>query len=200
MYSLICQLLFSGSSTIGALHTVKSAWTEIKVKAQVLLKILFQGALWTDFYISNLKVQCIEVDLCSMYSPRPCATPIDKGYALDLHILRLTYVAYTEVDLCSAEALICHPADKGLCPRPAVCSGWLLLGLQPEALIYHPTDKGYVLDLQEKIEQLLKNKIMEWRSRFITRWNRHCTQIMRKLLPRCVHTRSRLLCHLRIGK
>lgn len=24
---------------------------------------------------------------------------------------------------------------------------------------------------------------MEWRSRYITRWNRHCTQIMRKLLP-----------------
>ncbi|KAL8612721.1 hypothetical protein ACOMHN_025372 [Nucella lapillus] len=56
--------------------------------------------------------------------------------------------------------------------------------IQPEALIYHPADKGYVLDLQEKIEQMLKNKIMEWRSRFITRWNRHCTQIMRKLLPK----------------
>ncbi|KAK7488454.1 hypothetical protein BaRGS_00020239, partial [Batillaria attramentaria] len=56
--------------------------------------------------------------------------------------------------------------------------------IQPEALIYHPSDKGYVLDLQEKIEQLLKNKIMEWRSRFITRWNRHCTQIMRRLLPK----------------
>lgn len=56
--------------------------------------------------------------------------------------------------------------------------------VQPEALIYHPPDKGYVLDLQEKIEQLLKNKIMEWRSRFITRWNRHCTQIMRRLLPK----------------
>lgn len=75
-----------------------------------------------------------------------------------------------------------------------------MLGLQPEALIYHPTDKGYILDLQEKIEQLLKNKIMEWRSRFITRWNRHCTQIMRKLLPRCVRARSRLLCYLKYRK
>jgi coiled-coil and C2 domain-containing protein 2A len=56
--------------------------------------------------------------------------------------------------------------------------------VQPEALIYHAVEKGYQLDLQEKIEQLLKNKIMEWRSRFITRWNRHCTQIMRRLLPK----------------
>nr|XP_022316561.1 coiled-coil and C2 domain-containing protein 2A-like isoform X3 [Crassostrea virginica] len=54
---------------------------------------------------------------------------------------------------------------------------------QPEKLYYKPTNKNAVLDLQEKIETLLKNKIMEWRSRLITRWNRHCTQIMRKLLP-----------------
>lgn len=54
---------------------------------------------------------------------------------------------------------------------------------QPERLYYKPTNKNAVLDLQEKIETLLKNKIMEWRSRLITRWNRHCTQIMRKLLP-----------------
>ncbi|KAK3580952.1 hypothetical protein CHS0354_006977 [Potamilus streckersoni] len=55
--------------------------------------------------------------------------------------------------------------------------------VQPEALYYFSTDKVYVRDLQEKIEQMLKNKIMDWRSRHITRWNRHCTQIIRKLLP-----------------
>lgn len=31
---------------------------------------------------------------------------------------------------------------------------------------------------------MLKNKMMEWRSRHITRWNRHCTQIMRRILPK----------------
>ncbi|XP_046545533.1 LOW QUALITY PROTEIN: coiled-coil and C2 domain-containing protein 2A-like [Haliotis rubra] len=58
-----------------------------------------------------------------------------------------------------------------------------LSSIQPEALVYTGTNKNYVMDLQEKIEQMLKNKMMEWRSRYITRWNRHCTQIMRKLLP-----------------
>lgn len=61
-----------------------------------------------------------------------------------------------------------------------------LASVQPAELFYHRKDKKFdsmVLELQERIEQLLKNKIMEWRSRYITRWNRHCTQIMRKLLP-----------------
>ncbi|XP_059159082.1 coiled-coil and C2 domain-containing protein 2A-like isoform X2 [Physella acuta] len=62
-----------------------------------------------------------------------------------------------------------------------------LASVQPNVLTYRRKDKkfeGLVMELQEKIEQLLKNKIMEWRSRYITRWNRHCTQIMRKLLPK----------------
>ncbi|XP_013080825.2 coiled-coil and C2 domain-containing protein 2A-like isoform X2 [Biomphalaria glabrata] len=62
-----------------------------------------------------------------------------------------------------------------------------LASCQPNQLHYRRKDKkfeGLVMELQEKIEQLLKNKIMEWRSRYITRWNRHCTQIMRKLLPK----------------
>lgn len=54
--------------------------------------------------------------------------------------------------------------------------------IQPETLFYF-TAKKNVVELQEKLEQHLKNKIMEWRSRYITRWNRHCTQIMRRLLP-----------------
>ncbi|PVD23406.1 hypothetical protein C0Q70_16675 [Pomacea canaliculata] len=72
--------------------------------------------------------------------------------------------------------------------------------IQPEALIYHPYDKGYILDLQEKIEQLLKNKIMEWRSHFITRWNRHCTQIMRKLLPRLEENCGQAIDHQELGE
>ncbi|CAL1540858.1 unnamed protein product [Lymnaea stagnalis] len=62
-----------------------------------------------------------------------------------------------------------------------------LASVQPNELNYHRKDKKFdnlVTELQEKIEQLLKNKIMEWRSRYIPRWNRHCMQIMRKLLPK----------------
>jgi coiled-coil and C2 domain-containing protein 2A len=59
----------------------------------------------------------------------------------------------------------------------------IFLVLQPDALYYFPTDKDYVVELQEKIQSTLKNKIMDWRSRYITRWNRHCTQVMRKMLP-----------------
>ncbi|XP_050400906.2 coiled-coil and C2 domain-containing protein 2A [Patella vulgata] len=60
----------------------------------------------------------------------------------------------------------------------------VLGAIQPERLHYIDTDKKHAEDLQEKIEQLLKNKIMDWRSRTLTRWNRHCTKMMRKLLPK----------------
>ncbi|ESO88285.1 hypothetical protein LOTGIDRAFT_219375 [Lottia gigantea] len=59
----------------------------------------------------------------------------------------------------------------------------MLGSIQPEMLQYVATDKKHAEDLQERIEQHLKNKIMDWRSRTLTRWNRHCTKIMRKLLP-----------------
>ncbi|XP_052775366.1 coiled-coil and C2 domain-containing protein 2A-like isoform X2 [Mya arenaria] len=58
-----------------------------------------------------------------------------------------------------------------------------LQSIQPDSLYYYPTDKDYVTELQEKIMHVLKNKIMDWRARYITRWNRHCSQIMRKTLP-----------------
>ncbi|XP_052236209.1 coiled-coil and C2 domain-containing protein 2A-like isoform X5 [Dreissena polymorpha] len=58
-----------------------------------------------------------------------------------------------------------------------------LQSIQPERLYYLQTDKDFVTELQEKIQHVLKNKVMDWRSRYITRWNRHCSQIMRKTLP-----------------
>ncbi|XP_069126939.1 coiled-coil and C2 domain-containing protein 2A-like [Argopecten irradians] len=58
-----------------------------------------------------------------------------------------------------------------------------LPSIQPEALRYINSDPNGARDIQEKIENMLKNRIMKWRSRYITRWNRHCTQIMRKILP-----------------
>lgn len=54
--------------------------------------------------------------------------------------------------------------------------------LQPENLIYVPTENSFVLDLQDKIERTLKERMMEWRPRHITRWNRYCMQAFRSLL------------------
>ncbi len=63
-------------------------------------------------------------------------------------------------------------------PHPGLSS------IQPENLIYIPTNKIEVLDIQEKIERTLKEKIMEWRPRHITRWNRYCNQAFRDLLKK----------------
>lgn len=70
------------------------------------------------------------------------------------------------------------------------CVIWILYKiiclLQPEGLIYHPTDQEFVLNLQDKIERQLKDRVMEWRPRHITRWNRYCMQAFRSLLARLV--------------
>lgn len=61
-------------------------------------------------------------------------------------------------------------------PRPA------LLSIQKEVLEYKRVDQEYVTGLQEKIEKILRDKVMSWRPRFVTRWNRFCTQAFRSLL------------------
>ncbi|KAJ7389194.1 Coiled-coil and C2 domain-containing protein 2A, partial [Desmophyllum pertusum] len=61
-------------------------------------------------------------------------------------------------------------------PRPA------LLSNQREILEYKRVDQEYVTGLQDKIEKMLRDKIMSWRPRFVTRWNRYCTQAFRSLL------------------
>lgn len=61
-------------------------------------------------------------------------------------------------------------------PRPG------LLSNQREILDYKRVDQEYVIGLQEKIEKMLREKIMSWRPRFVTRWNRYCTQAFRSLL------------------
>ncbi|XP_067386470.1 coiled-coil and C2 domain-containing protein 2A isoform X2 [Emydura macquarii macquarii] len=58
-----------------------------------------------------------------------------------------------------------------------------LSSVQPEELIYQCTDKAAALELQGRIEKILKEKIMEWRSRHLTRWNRYCTSTLRHFLP-----------------
>ncbi|XP_030418965.1 coiled-coil and C2 domain-containing protein 2A isoform X2 [Gopherus evgoodei] len=58
-----------------------------------------------------------------------------------------------------------------------------LSSVQPEELIYQHIDKAAALELQGRIEKILKEKIMEWRPRHLTRWNRYCTSTLRHFLP-----------------
>ncbi|XP_027944104.1 coiled-coil and C2 domain-containing protein 2A [Eumetopias jubatus] len=58
-----------------------------------------------------------------------------------------------------------------------------LSSVQPEELIYQRTDKAAAAELQDRIEKILKEKIMDWRPRHLTRWNRYCTSALRHFLP-----------------
>ncbi|XP_070608497.1 protein CC2D2B isoform X1 [Erythrolamprus reginae] len=56
--------------------------------------------------------------------------------------------------------------------------------VQPEKIFYVATDVSLVNELQNRIERILKNKIMEWRSHLPTRWHRQCTSVLRQILPK----------------
>ncbi|XP_054458283.1 coiled-coil and C2 domain-containing protein 2A [Anoplopoma fimbria] len=59
-----------------------------------------------------------------------------------------------------------------------------LSSVQPEELVYRHTDKAAAAELQDRIEKILKEKIMEWRPRHPTRWNRYCTTTLKQFLPK----------------
>ncbi|CAL1593027.1 unnamed protein product [Knipowitschia caucasica] len=59
-----------------------------------------------------------------------------------------------------------------------------LSSVQPEQMMYHNTDKSAVAELQDRIEKILKEKIMEWRPRHVTRWNRFCCSALKQFLPK----------------
>nr|XP_056711092.1 coiled-coil and C2 domain-containing protein 2A [Euleptes europaea] len=58
-----------------------------------------------------------------------------------------------------------------------------LSSVQPEAVFYQHVDKAAALELQGRLEKILKEKIMDWRPRNLTRWNRYCTSALRHFLP-----------------
>ncbi|CAH2299842.1 coiled-coil and C2 domain-containing 2A isoform X1 [Pelobates cultripes] len=62
-------------------------------------------------------------------------------------------------------------------PNPGLAS------VQPDDLTYDRPDKTAAAELQDRIEKILKEKIMEWRPRHPTRWNRYCTSTLRHFLP-----------------
>ncbi|XP_074640810.1 coiled-coil and C2 domain-containing protein 2A-like isoform X2 [Tubulanus polymorphus] len=68
-----------------------------------------------------------------------------------------------------------------------------LSSVQPDTLDYYPTEQKYVLDLQDKLEKKLKEKIMEWRPRSVTRWNRHCMLAFRQILSQLEENRGKAL-------
>ncbi|XP_021108771.1 protein CC2D2B isoform X2 [Heterocephalus glaber] len=67
---------------------------------------------------------------------------------------------------------------------PKSFQGTKVQSIQPEEIIYSDTNKNMVEDLKNRIERTLKCKIMEWRPKHPTRWNRQCTCLLRQILPK----------------
>ncbi|XP_068599686.1 coiled-coil and C2 domain-containing protein 2A [Brachionichthys hirsutus] len=66
-----------------------------------------------------------------------------------------------------------------------------LASVQPEELVYRRTDRAAAAELQDRIEKILKEKIMEWRPRNPTRWNRYCISTLKQFLPKLEQMRGR---------
>ncbi|KAJ8278293.1 hypothetical protein GJAV_G00086050 [Gymnothorax javanicus] len=66
-----------------------------------------------------------------------------------------------------------------------------LSSVQPEQMVYRHTDRAAAVELQDRIEKVLREKVMEWRPRQPTRWNRYCSSTLRHFLPRLELSRGR---------
>ncbi|XP_061540786.1 coiled-coil and C2 domain-containing protein 2A isoform X3 [Phycodurus eques] len=62
-------------------------------------------------------------------------------------------------------------------PHPGLSS------VQPEELVYRRSDKATAAELQDRLEKLLRDKLMEWRPQRPTRWNRYCSGALKHILP-----------------
>merc|ERR1712226_810126 len=65
-----------------------------------------------------------------------------------------------------------------------------LASVQPESLVYEKPSEDRRLQIQDRIERKVRDKLMEWRPRFVTRWNRHCQIKFRDLLPKLETSRT----------
>ncbi|XP_075468860.1 protein CC2D2B isoform X8 [Ascaphus truei] len=63
---------------------------------------------------------------------------------------------------------------------------------QKTNLNYLPTDQDMVEELKKSIERALKNKLIEWRPKQMTFWNRQCTAILRAILPKLEFNYARI--------
>ncbi|CAL8310367.1 unnamed protein product [Lota lota] len=82
------------------------------------------------------------------------------------------------ISLDTGKAHLWKPFFSRSFPHPGLTS------VQPEELVYRRSDRAAAAELQERMEKILKEKIMEWRPRQPTRWNRYCTSTLRQFLPR----------------
>ncbi|XP_039261426.2 coiled-coil and C2 domain-containing protein 2A-like isoform X2 [Styela clava] len=57
-----------------------------------------------------------------------------------------------------------------------------LTSVQPEVIVYPETELSYVQNLEEMIERTLKEAMMDWRPRHVTRWNRSCSTALHQIL------------------
>ncbi|KAL1022565.1 hypothetical protein UPYG_G00029340 [Umbra pygmaea] len=78
----------------------------------------------------------------------------------------------------TTKAKLWKPFFSRAIPNPGLSS------VQPEELAYRRTDQAAAAALQDRMEKILKDKIMEWRPRHPTRWNRYCTSTLRQFLPK----------------
>ncbi|XP_072827791.1 protein CC2D2B isoform X5 [Vicugna pacos] len=98
---------------------------------------------------------------------------------------RVAYVLTKETDECLLWNPLtgqCHKQFDPFCPLQSV--DCLFDDENPEEIIYSDTNRSMVEDLKNRIERTLKCKIMEWRPKQPTRWNRQCTFILRQILPK----------------
>nr|XP_061833476.1 coiled-coil and C2 domain-containing protein 2A-like isoform X1 [Nerophis lumbriciformis] len=58
-----------------------------------------------------------------------------------------------------------------------------LTSVQPEQLVYRRSDRTTAVEVQDRIERTLRDKIMSWCPHRPTRWNRHCTTALKHFLP-----------------
>ncbi|KAK0134280.1 Coiled-coil and C2 domain-containing protein 2A [Merluccius polli] len=82
------------------------------------------------------------------------------------------------ISLDTGKANLWKPFFSHSSPHPGLTS------IQPEKLVYRRSDSAAAAELQDRMEKILKEKIMEWRPRQPTRWNRYCTSTLRHFLPR----------------
>jgi coiled-coil and C2 domain-containing protein 2A len=59
-----------------------------------------------------------------------------------------------------------------------------LQSIQPDKLNYFTTNIKFVREIEVKIENKLREKIQEWRPRYITKWNRYASTSLRQILTR----------------
>ncbi|KAJ7986525.1 hypothetical protein DPEC_G00340770 [Dallia pectoralis] len=95
------------------------------------------------------------------------------------------YTSPLRISFDITKAKLWKPFFSRAFPNPGLSS------VQPEELVYRRTDHVAAAELQRRIENVLKDKIMKWRPHKPTRWNRYCTQTLHHFLPKLELSRGK---------